>query len=178
MGVEELAGDFGHASEGVDSAVNGIARDGAAGGGGVNTNLMSATGVEAKFQESGARPGADHLPIGFGGSAAAADGHALAGDGVTADRAFPRAGIAAGATDDKGEVGFFRFAIAKLAAEFAVGGIVFGGDEKTSGFPVEAMDNAGPIGGAARGEFSFAVVEEGGGEGSGGSTRAGVDVHA
>ena len=178
MGVEELAGDFGHASEGVDSAVNGIARDGAAGGGGVDTNLMSATGVEAKFQESGARPGADHLPIGFGGSAAAADGHALAGDGVAANRALPRAGIAAGATDDKGEVGFFGFAIAKLAAEFAVGGIVFGGDEKTSGFPVEAMDNAGPIGGAARGEFSFAVVEEGGGEGSGGSTRAGVDVHA
>ena len=178
MGVEELAGDFGHAGEGVYSPVNRIARDGAAGGGGVNTNLMSATGVEAKFQESGARPGADHLPIGFSGSAAAADGHALAGDGVTADRAFPRAGIAAGATDDKGEVGFFRFAIAKLAAEFAVGGIVFGGDEKTSGFPVEAMDNAGPIGGAARGEFSFAVVEEGGGEGSGGSTRAGVDVHA
>jgi hypothetical protein len=178
VGVEELAGDFGHAGEGVYSPVNRIARDGAAGGGGVNTNLMSATGVEAKFQESGARPGADHLPIGFGGSAAAADGHALAGDGVTADRAFPRAGIAAGATDDKGEVGFFGFAIAKLATEFAVGGIIFGGDEKASGFPVEAMDNAGPIGGAARGEFSFAVVEEGGGEGSGGSTRAGVDVHA
>ena len=178
MGVEELAGDFGHAGEGVDSAVNGIARDGAAGGGGVDTNLMSATGVEAKFQESGARPGADHLPIGFGGSAAAADGHALAGDGVAANGAFPRAGIAAGATDDKGEVGFFGFAIAKLATEFAVGGIIFGGDEKASGFPVEAMDNAGPIGGAARGEFSFAVVEEGGGEGSGGSTRAGVDVHA
>ena len=178
MGVEELAGAFGHAGEGVYSPVNRIARDGAAGGGGVNTNLMSATGVEAKFEESGARPGADHLPIGFGGSAAAADGHALAGDGVTADRAFPRAGIAAGATDDKGEVGFFGFAIAKLATEFAVGGIIFGGDEKASGFPVEAMDNAGPIGGAARGEFSSAVVEEGGGEGSGGSTRAGVDVHA
>ena len=178
MGVEELAGDFGHAGEGVYSPVNRIARDGAAGGGGVNTNLMGATGVETKFQESGARPGADHLPIGFGGSAAAADGHALAGDGVTADRAFPRAGIAAGATDDKGEVGFFRFAIAKLAAEFAVGGIVFGGDEKASGFPVEAMDNARPIGRAARGEFSLAVVQEGGGEGSGGSTRAGVDVHA
>ncbi len=178
MGVEELAGNFRHAGEGVYSAVNRIARDGAAGGGGVNTNLMSATGVEAKFEESGARPGADHLPIGFSGSAAAADGHALAGDGVATDRALPRTGIAAGATDDKGEVGLFRFAIAKLATEFAVGGIVFGGDEKASGFPVETMDNARPIGRAARGEFSLAVVEEGGGEGSGGSTRAGVDVHA
>ena len=178
MGVEELAGDFGHAGEGVDSAVNGIARDGAAGGGGVDTNLMSATGVQAEFEESGTRPRADHFPIGFGGAAAAADGHALSGNGVATDGAFPRAGIAAGATDDKGEVGFFGFAIAKLATEFAVGGIIFGGDEKASGFPVETMDNARPIGRAARGEFSLAVVEEGGGEGSGGSTRAGVDVHA
>ena len=178
MGVEELAGDFGHASEGVDPAVDGIARDGAAGGGGVDTNLMGATGVQAEFEESGTRPRADDFPIGFGGAAAAADAHALAGNGVATDGALPRAGIAAGATDDKGEVGFFGFAVAKLSAEFAVGGIVFGGDEKASGFPVETMDNARPIGRAARGEFSFAVVEEGGGEGSGGSTRAGVDVHA
>ncbi len=178
MGVEELAGDFGHAGEGVDPAVNGIARDGAASGGGVNPDLVGATCMKAEFEEACAGPGAENFPIGFGGSAAAADGHALAGDGVAANRALPRAGIAAGATDDKGEVGFFGFAIAKLAAEFAVGGIVFGGDEKASGFPVETMNNARPIGRAARGEFSFAVVEEGGGEGSGGSTRAGVDVHA
>ena len=178
MGVEELAGDFGHAGEGVDPAVNGIARDGAAGGGGVDTNLMSATGVQAQFEESGTRPRADDFPIGFCWATTTPDGHALAGDGVATDGAFPRAGIAAGATDDKGEVGFFGFAVAKLATEFAVGGIVFRGDEKASGFPVETMDNAGPIGRAARGEFSFTVVQEGGGEGSGGSTRTGVDVHA
>ena len=136
MGVEELAGDFGHASEGVDPAVNGIARDGAAGGGGVNPDLVGATCMKAEFEEACAGPGAENFPIGFCWATTTPDGHALAGDGVATDGAFPRAGIAAGATDDKGEVGLFRFAIAKLAAEFAVGGIIFRSDQKASGLPI------------------------------------------
>ena len=136
MGVEELAGDFGHAGEGVDPAVNGIARDGAAGGGGVDTNLMSATGVQAEFEESGTRPRADDFPIGFGGAAAAADGHALAGNGVATDGAFPRACVSAGPTENVGEIGFCRFPISELSAELAMGGIIFRSDEKAGGLPI------------------------------------------
>jgi len=102
----------------------------------------------------------------------------LAGDGVTADRPIPRACISARSAEDESEVGFFRFPIAELSAEFAVGGIIFGGDENASGFAIKSVDDAGTIGGASGGQLAFAMVEEGGGEGSGGATCTRVDVHA
>ena len=129
MGVEKLAGYLGHAGQGVHSSIGGIAGDGATGGGGVDTDLVGASGVELEFQKAGAGPRRDDFPIGLCGAAATADGHALAGDGVAADRTLPCAGIAPGTSDDKGEVGFFGFPFAELAAEFPVGGVVFGGDE-------------------------------------------------
>jgi hypothetical protein len=125
---------------------------------------MGAPGVELEFQKAGAGPRRDDFPIGLCGAAAATDGHALAGDGVAADRTLPCAGIAPGTSDNKGKVGFFGFPFAELAAEFPVGGVVFGGDEQTGGFAVKPMDNSGSVGGASRGETAFAVMKEGGGD--------------
>jgi len=65
-----------------------------------------------------------------------------------------------------------------LSAELAVCGIIFGGDENAGGFAIEAVNDARAIGGAPGGELAFAMVKEGGGEGSGGATCTGVNVHA
>jgi hypothetical protein len=97
---------------------------------------------------------------------------------VTADGSIPRACISAGTAEDESEIGFFRFAVTKLPAEFAVGGVVFCGDENAGGFAIETVNDPGAIGGASRRELAFAMVEEGGGEGSGGATCTGVNVHA
>jgi hypothetical protein len=97
---------------------------------------------------------------------------------VAANRALPCAGIAPGASDDKGEVGFFGFPFAELAAEFPVGSVIFGGDEETGGFAVEPMDDSGAVGGASGGEPTFAVMKESGGEGSGRAAGSGMDMHA
>ena len=178
MGVEKLAGHLGHAGQGVYPAVGGVSCNGATGGRGVDTDLMGASGVELEFEKAGAGPGRDDFPVGLCGAAAAADGHALAGDGMAADRALPCAGIAPGTSDDKGEVGFFGFPFAELAAEFPVGGVVFGGDEQTGGFAVKPMDDSGSVGCASGGESAFAMMQEGGREGSGRAAGSGMDVHA
>lgn len=50
VGVEELAGDFCRASQGVDAAIDGIAGDGATCGGGVDADLMSAASMQTEFE--------------------------------------------------------------------------------------------------------------------------------
>jgi hypothetical protein len=65
-----------------------------------------------------------------------------------------------------------------LAAEFAVGGIIFSGYENPGGFAIEAVNDARAIGGASGRELAFTMVEESCGEGSGGPTCTGVNVHA
>ena len=50
VGVEELAGDFCRASQGVDAAIDGIACDGATCGGGVDADLMSAASMQTEFE--------------------------------------------------------------------------------------------------------------------------------
>jgi hypothetical protein len=102
----------------------------------------------------------------------------LAGDGVTANGSIPRACISTGTAEDESEIGFFRFPVTELSAEFAVGGIIFGGDENAGGFAIKTVNDAGAIGCASGGELAFAMVEEGGSEGSGGATCTGVDVHS
>jgi hypothetical protein len=178
LGVEELAGDLGDAGEGIHPAVDGVPRDGATCLGGVNADLVGATGVKIEFEEAGSWPGGDNFPIGFGGSAASANGHALAGDGMASDGSFPSAGVSAGASENKGEIGFFCFTIAELATEFAVGGVIFCGDNQAGSFAVESVDDSWTIGATAGGEFTIAVMEEGGGERAGGAPCAWVDVHA
>ena len=178
VGVEELAGDFCRASQGVDAAIDGIACDGATCGGGVDADLMGTASMQAEFKEAGAGPGAEDFPIGFCRTTPATDRHPLAGHGVAAYRSIPRACISTGPAEDESEIGFFRFPVTELSAEFAVCGVVFGGDENAGGFAIETVNDAGAIGGASGGELAFAMVEEGGGEGSGGATCTGVDVHS
>ena len=178
MGVEELAGDFCRAGQGVNAAIDGITGDGAACGRSVDADLMGAAGMKTEFEQAGTRPGAKHFPIGFRRTTPATDRHPLAGDGVTADGSIPRACISAGTSEDESEIGFFRFPVTELSAEFAVCGIIFGGDENAGGFAIEAVNDARAIGGAPGGELAFAMVKEGGGEGSGGATCTGVNVHA
>jgi hypothetical protein len=102
----------------------------------------------------------------------------LAGNGVTADRAFPSARISAGPTQNVREIGFFCFTISKLAAEFAVSGVIFCRDEKTCGFTVQAMNNSWAIGGSARGEFPRTVVQEGCGQRARGPTCPWMNMHS
>ena len=178
VSVEELAGDFCRAGQGVNTAIDGIAGDGAACGGSVNADLMGTAGMETEFKQAGAGPGAQDFPIGFCRTTSATDRHPLAGDGVTDDGPLPRACVSAGPAEDESEIGFFRFPVTELSAELAVCGIIFGGDENAGGFAIEAVNDAGAIGGAPGGELAFAMVKEGGGEGSGGATCTGVNVHA
>lgn len=178
LGVEELAGNFSHAGERVYPAVDGIAGDGATCLSGVNADLVCAAGVKIEFEEAGSWPGGDNFPIGFGGSAASANGHALASDGMASDGPFPSAGVTAGASENEGNIGFFCFTIAELATELAVGGVVFRGNDETGGFAVESVDDSWTIGATAWGELAVAVMEEGGGERAGGAPCAWVDVHA
>ena len=178
VSVEELAGDFCRASQGVYAPIDGIACDGATCGGGVDADLMGTTGVQAEFKQTGAGPGAEDFPIGFCRTTPTSDRHPLAGHGVAADRPIPRACISTGPAEDESEVGFFRFPVTELSAEFAVGSIIFRGDENAGGFAIETVNDAGTIGGASGGELAFTMVKEGGGEGSGGATCTGVDVHS
>jgi hypothetical protein len=126
----------------------------------VNADLVGSTRVQAEFKQACTWPGAHDFPICFRWAAATPDGHALAGNGVTADGAFPSTCISAGPTQNVCEIGFFCFTISKLAAEFAVSGIIFCGDEKACGFTIQTMNDSRPIGGSAMGEFPRAVVQE------------------
>jgi hypothetical protein len=97
---------------------------------------------------------------------------------VTPDGPIPRACVSAGPAEYESEIGFFRFPVTELSAEFAVGGIIFGGDENASGFAIKAVNDAGAIGGTSGRKLAFAMVEEGGGEGASGPTCTWVNVHA
>jgi hypothetical protein len=136
VGVKKLTRNFGDSGKGVNPAIDGIAGHGAASGGCVNPDLVGATCMKAEFEEACAGPGAENFPIGFCWATTTPDGHALAGDGVATDGAFPRACVSAGPTENVGEIGFFRFPISELSAELAMGGIIFRSDEKTSGLPI------------------------------------------
>ena len=136
LGVEELTGNFSHAGERVYPAVDGIAGDGATCLSGVNADLVGAAGVKIEFEEAGSWPGGDNFPIGFGNSAAGANGHALAGDGMASDGSFPGASVSAGASENEGDIGFFCFTIAELATELAMGGVVFCCNDEAGGFAV------------------------------------------
>lgn len=144
----------------------------------MNPNLVGATGMELEFQQAGSRPAGDNFPVRFGGPTPSADGHALTDDGVATDRSLPGAGIAAGAAEDKGQVGFLRFAFAKLATKFPVGGIIFCGHQESGGFAVETMNDPRAVGSASRREIFPAVVKEGSGKGTCGSAGARMDMHA
>jgi hypothetical protein len=178
VGVEELSGNFRRTGQGVDAAIDGIAGNGTACGGGVDADLMGTTGMQTEFEKAGAGPGTEDFPVGFCRTTPATDGHPLAGDGVTADGPIPRACISTGTAEDESEIGFFRFSVTELSAEFAVGGIIFGGDENAGGFAIETVNDPGAIGGASGSELAFAMVKESRGEGSGWATCSGVDVHA
>jgi hypothetical protein len=144
----------------------------------VNADLVGSTRVQAEFKQARTWPGAHDFPVCFRWAAATSDSHALAGNGVTADGAFPSACIPARSTQNVREIGFFCFTISKLAAEFAVSGVIFCRDEKTCGFTIQTMNNSWAVGGSAWGEVPFAMVEKSGGERASGSACAGVDVHS
>ena len=178
MGVEQLAFHAGRAGEGVGTAVDGVAGDRAAGGRGVDPDLVGAAGKKFQFQQRATGPGADDLPVGPRGAAPGPHRHFLTMHGVATDGSFPGADLSPGSAQHKGEVGLLGFAILELAAEFAMSGIRLGGDEQAGSFEVEAMNNAGPLGAAAGGELSGAVVQQGGGEGTGGPAGTGMDGQA
>jgi hypothetical protein len=144
----------------------------------VNADLVGSTRVQAEFKQARTWPGAHDFPVCFRWAAATSDSHALAGNGVTADGAFPSACIPARSTQNVREIGFFCFTISKLAAEFAVSGIVFCRDEKTCGFTIQTMNNSRAIGGSARGELACAVVEEGCGQRARWPTCPWMDMHS
>jgi hypothetical protein len=144
----------------------------------VNADLVGSTRVKAEFKQARTWPGAHDFPICFRWAAATPDGHALAGNGVTADGAFPSARISAGPTQNVCEIGFFCFTISKLAAEFAVSGIIFCRNEKTCGFTIQTMNDSGAIWGSARGELARAVVQEGCGQRARGPTCPWMDMHS
>jgi hypothetical protein len=144
----------------------------------VNADLVGSTRVQAEFKQARTWPGAHDFPICFRWAAATPDGHALAGNGVTADGAFPSTCISARSTQNVCEIGFFCFTISKLAAEFAVSGVIFCRDEKTCGFTIQTMNNSGAIGGSARGEFPCAVVQEGSGQRARGPTCPWMNMHS
>ena len=102
----------------------------------MNADLVGSTRVQAEFKQARAWPGAHDFPICFRWAATTPNGHALSRNGVTADGAFPSACISAGPTQNVCEIGFFCFTISKLAAEFAVSGVIFCRDEKTCGFTI------------------------------------------
>ena len=139
---------------------------------------MGATRMETEFEEAGPRPAGEDFPVGFGGPAPGTDGHPLSDDGMATDGPFPGTSISAGTAENKGEVGFLRFAFAKLAAEFAVCGVIFGGDQKSGRLTIETMNDPGPVRSASWGQLALAVVKEGSGEGSGRTSGAGVNMHA
>jgi hypothetical protein len=124
----------------------------------VNADLVGSTRVQAEFKQARTWPGAHDFPVCFRWAAATSDSHALAGNGVTADGAFPSACIPARSTQNVREIGFFCFTISKLAAEFTVSGVIFCRDEEACGFTIQAMNDSWAIGGSARGEFPRAVV--------------------
>ena len=136
MGVKKLTRNFGDPGKGIHPSIDGIAGHGAASGGCVNPDLVGATCMKAEFEEACAGPRAENFPIGFCRATTTPDGHALAGDRVATDGAFPRACVSAGPTENVGEIGFFRFPISELSAEFAMGGIIFRSDEKAGGLPI------------------------------------------
>ena len=175
VGVEKLTFQPGGAGEGVGPAVERIPGHRASGGGGVDPDLVGAAGQKFQLQEGGSEPGADDFPVGAGRPSLGTYGHFLAVDGVSADGTFPRPHLTFGAAQNKGEVGLLGLPILELAAEFAVGGIAFGGHENSGSFEIKPVDDAGPVGSAAGGKLSGAVVEQGGGEGTGGSSGTGVN---
>jgi drug/metabolite transporter (DMT)-like permease len=178
VGVQKLALDTSGPGEGVGTAVEGIAGDRATGGGGVDADLVGAAGKQSQFQQGCPGPGADDFPVGAGGPASGADRHFLAMDGMASDGAFPGTDLASGASQNKGEIGFLGFPVLELAAEFAMGGIGFGGHEDAGGFQIEPVNDPGTIRTAAGGELARAVVQKGRGEGTGGSTGAGMNGEA
>jgi hypothetical protein len=143
----------------------------------VNADLVGSTRVQAEFKQARTWPGAHDFPICFRWAATTPNGHALAGNGVTADGTFPSTCISAGPTQNVCEIGFFGFTISKLAAEFAVSGIIFCGDEKACGFTIQTMNNSWAIGGSARGKFPRTVVQEGCGQRARGPTCPRVNMH-
>ena len=144
----------------------------------MNADLVGSTRVQAEFKEARTWPGTHDFPICFRWAAATPDGHALAGNRVTANGALPSTCISARSTQNVRKIGFFCFTISKLAAEFAVSGVIFCRDEKTCGFTIQTMNNSWAVGGSAWGEVPFAMVEKSGGERASGSACAGVDVHS
>ena len=178
MGVEQLTCDAGGTRQGVGAAVHRVAGDGATRRGGVDPDLVGATGQKLYLQQAGTGPGAENLPVCPGRPAFCANRHFLTMNGMATNRAFPGTDLASGPAQDKRQVAFLGFPVFKLAAEFAVGGVGLGCHEDAGGFQIEAVNDAGSLGTAPRGEFSRAVVKEGGGKGAGRPTGAGVDGKA
>jgi hypothetical protein len=144
----------------------------------VNADLVGSTRVQAEFKQARPWPGAHDFPICFRWAAATPNGHALAGNGVTADGAFPSTCISARSTQNVCKIGFFCFTISKLAAEFAVSGIIFCRDEEARGFAIQTMNDSRAIGGSARGELACAVVEEGCSQRARGATSSWMHMHS
>ena len=167
--------DPGGAGEGVGAPVKRVPGHRATGGGGVNADLVGASGEKFELQKAGAGPGADDFPVRAGGAALGPHRHFLAMDGVPADRALPGSDLSLGASENQGEVGLLGFPVLELAAEFPVGGVRLGRHEDAGGFQVQPVDDAGAVGSASGGELAGAVVEQGGGQGARGATGTRVD---
>ena len=175
VGVEKLPLHPGGAGQRVRAAVKRVAGDRAAGGGGVDADLVGAAGKKFYFQQGGPGPRGDDFPVGPGRTALGAHSHFLPVDGVASDRAFPRTHLAFGPTEHKSEVGFLGFPVLELAAEFAVGGVGFCGDEDSGSFQIKPVDDAGALGPSSGGKAARAVVQQGGGEGA--RRPAGAGMH-
>lgn len=142
--------------------VKSISDDGMPQRGEMDTNLVSASGVNFDFQQSEpAEGGVDPLEdfvVGDGFAASLeAGGHASASQAVAADGGGDGAMILFKSAVNERNVRFFDFAARELGAEAAVGIVIFGDEDEAAGGFVEAMDNTGTKVAADRREMGEAV---------------------
>src|SRR5579859_4743729 len=92
-------------------------------------------------------------------SAASAGGHTDTANGVAADRRGNGAVILLRPAMDQSNVSFLYAAAGEFVRELAVGGIIFRDDEKSAGFLVEPMNDAGTELAANTGELPESMNE-------------------
>ena len=93
---------------------------------------------------------------------------------IPANGSVHGAGILSEVSHDEALIGSGQAVVRELGGETLVGEVVLGGDEKTGGVPVDAVDDAGALLPADAGEGVPAVVEEGVNERPIGVARSGM----
>ncbi len=179
MGVEEVASVAGEAGQGFEGvaggAVEGVAYQGVADGGEVDSDLMRAAGVQA-YLKGGRGWGADddrgYGPGGLAGGAGGPDG-AEARVGDEADGGEDVVGVVLGGVLSQGAVDLLDAGGVPVGGELRGGLRGFGEEDDAGGGSAEAVDGVGG-GGLGLDEAEEGVVEEAA-AGEGGQAAGFVD---